>query len=107
ADVRVLLGTRPELREAAFLALAGLPARWMDPAASTRGHAKGVIADDVAVVTSANWSRAGLGANWESALLMRSPAAAAYLAAAWERDWAAAREVSSFDSAGPRISSAQ
>lgn len=107
ADARVLLGARPELREAACLDLAGLPARWMDPAASTRGHAKGVIADDVAILTSANWSRAGLGANWESALLMRSPAAAAYLAAAWERDWAAARDVSSFDGAGPGLSSAE
>lgn len=91
ADVRVLLGARPPVRDAAHLVRSGIPARWMDPAVSTRGHAKGVVADGVAVVMSANLSRPGLGANWESALVIRSQAAADYLAAAWQRDWSAAQ----------------
>jgi phosphatidylserine/phosphatidylglycerophosphate/cardiolipin synthase-like enzyme len=94
-DTRLLLGTCPQPRAAAYLARAGVPARWMDPSASTRGHAKGVIVDSTALVTSANWSRAGLGANWEAALVMDSAPAAGYLAAAWERDWAAAQPVGS------------
>ncbi|HEX6538204.1 MAG TPA: phospholipase D-like domain-containing protein [Candidatus Dormibacteraeota bacterium] len=94
ADVRVLLGARPPAADAAHLCRTGMPARWMDPAVSTRGHAKGVIADGVAIVMSANLSRPGLGANWESALVIRSEAAADYLAAAWQRDWSAAQPVS-------------
>ena len=90
AGVRVLLGTRPLPRDAAHLAASGIPARWMDPAVSTRGHAKGLVADGIGVVSSANLSHTGLGANWETALVIRSEAAATYLAAAWERDWAAA-----------------
>jgi len=95
ADVRFLLGTRPRPGEAVFMARSGVAARWMDPSTSTRGHAKGLIADTTAVVTSANWSRTGFGASWEAALLMDSAPAAAYLAAAWERDWAAAQPLSS------------
>jgi phosphatidylserine/phosphatidylglycerophosphate/cardiolipin synthase-like enzyme len=94
ADVRILLGAHPASRDAAYLLATGVPARWMDPAASTRGHAKGVVADATAIVTSANWSHLGLGVNWESALAFSSAAAAKYLAAAWERDWAAAVPVS-------------
>ena len=90
ADVRVLLGGRPPRRDASRLAAMRLPIRWMDPLRSTRGHAKGLVADDVVIVTSANWSTAGLGRNWESALAVRSPAAVGYFAAAWERDWSAA-----------------
>ena len=93
ADVRFLLGAPPHAGDAAYLARSGVPARWMDPSASTRGHAKGLIADGTAVVASANWSRAGFGANWEAALVMDSAPAAAYLAAAWERDWATAQPV--------------
>lgn len=93
ADVRFLLGARPHPGEAAYLTRWRVPARWMDPSASTRGHAKGLIADGTAIVTSANWSRAGFGANWEAALLMDSAPAAGYLAAAWERDWATAQPV--------------
>jgi phosphatidylserine/phosphatidylglycerophosphate/cardiolipin synthase-like enzyme len=87
ADVRLLLGDR----QAAELAIdpggRAIPQRWMDAAASTRGHAKGVIVDDRVVVSSANWSSAGLGANWEAALVVDMPEAAAYYAAAWGRDW--------------------
>ena len=93
ADVRFLLGAPPHPGDAAYLARSGVPARWMDPSASTRGHAKGLIADGVAVVTSANWSRAGLGASWEAAFVMDSAPAASYLAAAWERDWASGHPV--------------
>lgn len=92
-NVRFLLGAPPHPGDAAYLARSGVPARWMDPSASTRGHAKGLIADGTAVVASANWSRAGFGANWEAALVMDSVPAAGYLAAAWERDWATAQPV--------------
>lgn len=91
ADVRVLLGASPHAADAALLTRAGLPGRWMDPSLSTRGHAKGVIVDGLAVISSANWSRAGFGPNWEQALAVRHADAAGYFAAAWERDWAAAR----------------
>jgi len=50
------------------------------------------VADDVAVVASANWSGAGCGGNWEAALVARVAPAAAYFADAWERDWAAAEQ---------------
>ena len=62
----------------------------MDPLRCTTGHAKGVVVDDVAVVSSANWSGAGLGGNREAALVLRSGAAAEYFAAAFEHDWATA-----------------
>lgn len=93
ADVRALLGAPPHPADAMLLARSSVAARWMDPAVSTRGHAKGAIADGVAVVASANWSRAGFGRNWELALLVRNTLAADYLGAAWERDWAQAREL--------------
>jgi phosphatidylserine/phosphatidylglycerophosphate/cardiolipin synthase-like enzyme len=59
----------------------------MDPARSTSGHAKGAVVDGSALVSSANWSSAGLGANWEAALHIEHPGAAAYYAGAWRRDW--------------------
>jgi phosphatidylserine/phosphatidylglycerophosphate/cardiolipin synthase-like enzyme len=39
------------------------------------------------LVSSANWSVAGLGGNWEAALRVEHAGAAAYYAAAWRRDW--------------------
>ena len=90
ADVRLLLGAPPRPVDSAFLTRSRIDTRCMDPTSSTRGHAKGLIVDGTAAVASANWSRAGFGANWEAALLMDSEPAAAYLAAAWERDWATA-----------------
>jgi phosphatidylserine/phosphatidylglycerophosphate/cardiolipin synthase-like enzyme len=89
-DTRLLLGARPEPADLAWLRAAGMPVRWMDATVSTRGHAKGLIADDVAVITSANWSSAGCGPNWEAALVARSAGAAEYYAAVWHRDWEAA-----------------
>ena len=83
----LLLGAPAEARGRPLRAT-GVETRVMDPARSTRGHAKGIVADDTAVVASANWSGAGLGANWEAALQTRSARAADYFAAAWERDWA-------------------
>lgn len=94
-DARILLGARPEHRDAAQLARLGIRARWMRAPVSTRGHAKGVVADSSVVVSSANWSSAGLGRNWESALLIRNPGAAGYFADAWHRDWASAAELGS------------
>jgi len=89
-DARLLLGDRPGPVELAWLQATGVPVRWMDASSSTRGHAKGLVADDVAVVASANWSGAGCGRNWEAAVVVRIPAAAGYFADAWERDWRAA-----------------
>jgi phosphatidylserine/phosphatidylglycerophosphate/cardiolipin synthase-like enzyme len=89
-DVRVLLGDRPQARDAAWLRTHGVPARWMDAERSTRGHAKGLIVDDTAVITSANWSTAGFGRNWEAGMIAGSAAVAAYYADAWQRDWTVA-----------------
>jgi phosphatidylserine/phosphatidylglycerophosphate/cardiolipin synthase-like enzyme len=86
-ECAVLLGSVPGPIEA--IALRGLPfeVRRMDPTRSTSGHAKGAVIDGSALVSSANWSSAGLGANWEAALHIEHPGAAEYYAAAWRRDW--------------------
>jgi phosphatidylserine/phosphatidylglycerophosphate/cardiolipin synthase-like enzyme len=83
----LLLGGIPERRDAGLLVALPFAVRRMDPAQSTSGHAKGVVADGSVVVSSANWSDAGLGGNWEAALHVDHPAAAAYYTAAWRRDW--------------------
>ena len=92
-EVGVLLGAPPRREDASRLLRGGIAVRVMDPLATTRGHAKGLVADDTVLVSSANWSSAGLGPNWESALLVRSPAAAEYFAAAWQRDWDGSRQL--------------
>lgn len=83
----LLIGGVPDPIEATQLAVLPFPVRRMDPGRSTSGHAKGAVADGAVLVSSANWSAAGLGANWEAALRVNHPAAAAYYAAAWRRDW--------------------
>lgn len=87
AEVRLLLGTPPEHGDAAVLCATGLACRVMDPRRVTTGHAKGAVVDDAVVVGSANWSAAGLGGNREAALVVESPTAARWFAAALERDW--------------------
>jgi phosphatidylserine/phosphatidylglycerophosphate/cardiolipin synthase-like enzyme len=89
ADVRLLLGAVPDPVDAAALTPL-IEARVMDPLRCTTGHAKGVVADAAALVCSANWSGAGLGANRESAQLLDDPRAADWFAAALDRDWALA-----------------
>ena len=59
----------------------------MDPIRCTTGHAKGMVVDSSALVTSSNWSAAGLGASIECGVRIDHPAAADYFAAAFERDW--------------------
>jgi phosphatidylserine/phosphatidylglycerophosphate/cardiolipin synthase-like enzyme len=83
----LLLGGIPDPNDAHALAAVPFPVRRMDPARSTSGHAKGMVADASALVSSANWSASGLGGNWEAALRIEHPGAAAYYAAAWRRDW--------------------
>jgi phosphatidylserine/phosphatidylglycerophosphate/cardiolipin synthase-like enzyme len=83
----LLLGAVPPSADAEVLARLPFPVRSMDPSRSTSGHAKGLVADGAVLVSSANWSSSGLGANWEAALHIRDAAAAAYYAAAWRRDW--------------------
>jgi phosphatidylserine/phosphatidylglycerophosphate/cardiolipin synthase-like enzyme len=83
----LLLGDAPLQADAVHLEALPFPVRRMDPARSTSGHAKGAIADGAVLVSSANWSSSGLGGNWEAALHIDEPAAAAYYAAAWRRDW--------------------
>jgi phosphatidylserine/phosphatidylglycerophosphate/cardiolipin synthase-like enzyme len=83
----LLLGSVPAPRDATGLGDLPFPVRSMDPSRSTSGHAKGAVVDGVVMVSSANWSAAGLGGNWEAALHVRHPAAASYYAAAWRRDW--------------------
>jgi phosphatidylserine/phosphatidylglycerophosphate/cardiolipin synthase-like enzyme len=83
----LLLGGPPDPREAALLAVLPFAVRHMDPLRSTSGHAKGMVADGAVLVSSANWSAAGLGGNWEAALHIGHAGAASYYAAAWRRDW--------------------
>jgi cardiolipin synthase A/B len=90
-NVAVLLGGAPAATDRDGLLASGIAARVMDPERGTRGHAKGVVADDSVLVSSANWSASGLSRNWEAALLVADRDAAGYFAAAWSRDWSAAR----------------
>lgn len=83
----LLLGEVPDPGDAALLHALPFEVRRMDPERSTTGHAKGAVADGSVLVSSANWSSAGLGGNWEAALRIDHPGAAAYYAAAWRRDW--------------------
>jgi phosphatidylserine/phosphatidylglycerophosphate/cardiolipin synthase-like enzyme len=83
----LLLGDVPDRGDAALLEALPFDVRRMDPARSTSGHAKGAVADGSVLVSSANWSAPGLGGNWEAALRIDHPGAAAYYAAAWWRDW--------------------
>jgi phosphatidylserine/phosphatidylglycerophosphate/cardiolipin synthase-like enzyme len=83
----LLLGGIPAPNDAEVLAALPFPVRRMDPARSTSGHAKGLVADGTALISSANWSETGLGGNWEAALRVDHAGAAAYYAAAWRRDW--------------------
>lgn len=83
----LLLGEVPDPGDAALLHALPFEVRRMDPRRSTTGHAKGAVADFSVLVSSANWSSAGLGGNWEAALRIDHPGAAAYYAAAWHRDW--------------------
>jgi phosphatidylserine/phosphatidylglycerophosphate/cardiolipin synthase-like enzyme len=89
-DCAVLLGGIPDADDAAKLSTLPFAVRRMDPSRSTSGHAKGMVADRAVLVSSANWSAAGLGGNWEAALRIDHAGAAAYYAAAWRRDWATA-----------------
>ncbi len=83
----LLIGGMPDPKDVATLAALPFPVRRMDPTRSTSGHAKGMVADGSVLISSANWSGAGLGGNWEAALRIEHPGAAAYYAAAWRRDW--------------------
>jgi phosphatidylserine/phosphatidylglycerophosphate/cardiolipin synthase-like enzyme len=83
----LLLGEVPDGGDAGLLQALPFEVRRMDPARSTSGHAKGAVADHSVLVSSANWSSPGLGGNWEAALRIDHPGAAAYYAAAWRRDW--------------------
>ena len=89
-DVRVLLGQEPSGGDASTLRERRVPTRVMNPARSTSGHAKGLVIDSTVMITSANWSEAGLGASVESALMVADTAAAGYFADAFERDWESA-----------------
>lgn len=91
ADVRLLLGGVPDPVDAAALRATPFSVRVMDPARSTTGHAKGLVADGAAVVGSANWSGAGLGGNREAALSIEDGRAADWFAAALDRDWRVSR----------------
>jgi phosphatidylserine/phosphatidylglycerophosphate/cardiolipin synthase-like enzyme len=84
----ILLGGIPDRNDAEHLRSLPFPVRRMDPTRSTVGHAKGMVADASVLISSANWSAAGLGGKWEASLRVDHAGAAAYYAAAWYRDWA-------------------
>lgn len=100
-DCRVLLGLDPTTTDVTALPRE-LPVRVMSAERWTVGHAKGAIVDDRAFIGSANWSEAGLGANWEAGLTVRDDAVSDYYAAAFDRDWEAA-DVAVRDSRRPRL----
>ncbi|ELZ93568.1 phospholipase D-like domain-containing protein, partial [Haloferax sulfurifontis] len=52
-------------------------------------HAKGVVADDTALVGSLNWNRHSARENREVVLALSDPAAAAYFREAFAADWRA------------------
>jgi phosphatidylserine/phosphatidylglycerophosphate/cardiolipin synthase-like enzyme len=83
----LLLGGIPGPADVGTLAALPFEVRRMDPERSTSGHAKGAVIDGSALISSANWSSAGLDGNWEAALHVEHAGAAAYYAAAWRRDW--------------------
>ena len=85
-DARLLLG-QPPRGPLGDIGRLGVAIRFMDPLRSTVGHAKGLVADGIVVVSSANWSRQGLGPAFEAALQVEHAGAAAYFADAWSRDW--------------------
>ena len=90
ADVRVLLGQEPAGGDAATLRDRGVPFAVMNAERCTTGHAKGLVVDGTVLVTSSNWSAAGLGTSLEAGLQIEHPAASAYYGDAFERDWAVA-----------------
>jgi len=87
SDVRVLLGAAPAGGDAAALRDRHIPTRVMSRERCTTGHAKGMVVDSMVLIMSANWSAAGLGASLESGLRIDDPAASAYFADAFDRDW--------------------
>ncbi|MGA7988286.1 MAG: phospholipase D-like domain-containing protein [Candidatus Dormiibacterota bacterium] len=89
----LLLGAVPGGVDVHVLGALPFAVRSMDPARSTSGHAKGAVIDGSAIVSSSNWSSAGLGGNWEAALHIEHAPAAAYYAAAWHRDWQTANPI--------------
>ena len=87
------------------LAVAAVPGPPDGPGVARRpGTPRALVADGAVLVSSANWSAAGLGGNWEAALRVDHPAAAAYYAAAWRRDWDYRARPSTFDAERPGYS---
>ena len=67
---------------------ASLTARLVDPGgAFQKLHAKGVVADDTAVVGSLNWNPTSVGENREVAVAIRDPAVADYYRRVFDADW--------------------
>jgi phosphatidylserine/phosphatidylglycerophosphate/cardiolipin synthase-like enzyme len=92
-ECALLLGAVPGHTDVRILGALPFEVRSMDPARSTSGHAKGIVVDGSAMVSSSNWSSAGLGGNWEVALHIEYAPAASYYAAAWRRDWETATPI--------------
>jgi len=65
--------------------------RLVDPGgAFQKLHAKGVVADDTAVVGSLNWNPTSVGENREVAVAIRDPAVADYYRRVFDADWGGA-----------------
>ncbi|QLG29411.1 phospholipase [Halorarum halophilum] len=100
-EVRILLSSAWYVREEnealagrlnGWADRAGLPleARLADPAGRYgKIHAKGVVADDVAVVGSLNWNPTSARENREVAVALRGPEVATYYREVFEADWRA------------------
>lgn len=67
---------------------ATLSVRLVDPGgAFQKLHAKGVVADDTAVVGSLNWNPTSVGENREVAVAIRDPVVADYYRRVFDADW--------------------
>lgn len=63
---------------------------WVPHGGALSLHAKGVVADDRVLVSSFNWGRNSFSNNREAGLVVENATAAAFFAASFEEDWAAA-----------------
>jgi cardiolipin synthase A/B len=90
--VRVLLDPGQAVNRPAFAELrrTSVEVRWFRPAPGAKLHAKVVLADNLLVLGSANWSHHGLDVNHELDVSTADAHAVAAYSAQFEADWQAA-----------------
>jgi hypothetical protein len=94
-DTRLIIGgsrTNERIRNTALLAFAraqelGVNVRLAAASKDHNSHVKLVVADDMVVTGSHNWSSSLFGGQIQDSVLLKSPALAAYLMTYCERQW--------------------